>query len=291
MTMTQKPQSQKRTARRSTRSVVHTEHVSSTRTRSTTRKSTRQSSTTRMVRNAKQKTSSNALQWVLTAFLLVGVGLIGYGGYSFVYGKIQENKAYAEANTVLKDRDVLFEDVGTTVEEQEPTLLDMYYAKEKWINDGGLVQGEAIGKLIIPKTDSELPIVEGADPDSLRKGVGHMATTFLPLDNDQIVLSGHRDTVFRGVASQLDVGDTFIVQLPYGDFEYEITETKIVSGNDRTVIVPHDEETLTVTTCYPFNFIGNAPDRYIMTAKPTFDMSELVDTVHHTKSFKSVTQE
>lgn len=208
-----------------------------------------------------------AMNVLFSLVILCGVGLLAYGGYLYVDGKAQEKKAYAEANQVLENRAI-----GDS-ESSGPSLIDMWNEKQTF--EQNLKQGDTIGKLLIPRLDEELPIVEGADPDSLLKGVGHMSTTSLPLDNNQTVLSGHRDTVFLGIASELEVGDIFVVQLPYGDFEYKITDMYIVDADDRTVIVPHDSETLTVTTCYPFDFIGYAPQRYIMNAEPTFDMAEL----------------
>ncbi|MFE4521582.1 class D sortase [Cytobacillus firmus] len=128
-------------------------------------------------------------------------------------------------------------------------------------------QGEAIGILKIPRLKAELPIIEGTDEDELEKGVGHYSTTVFPGQPDQILLSGHRDTVFRSLG-ELEIGDIFLVSVPYGEFTYEITDSKIVDAGDTTVIrstAPH--EILTVSTCYPFSFVGNAPSRYILNAK------------------------
>src|SRR5699024_10312077 len=91
-----------------------------------------------------------------------------------------------------------------------------------------------------------------------------------------IVLSGHRDTVFRRMGD-LDLGDILTVRMPYGDFDYEIINTKIVPADDLSIIVPHDEEILTVTTCYPFRYIGDAPDRYIIDAKPIYKKKDFAD--------------
>ncbi|WP_349774615.1 class D sortase [Virgibacillus sp. LDC-1] len=129
--------------------------------------------------------------------------------------------------------------------------------------------GETVGLLHIPKLSAQLPIVEGTDEDELEKGVGHYRGTAYPTQQDQIVLSGHRDTVFRRMG-ELEIGDILTIQLPpYGSFSYEISNTKVVPANDRSIIVPTaPNEVLTVTTCYPFTYIGNAPDRYIITALP-----------------------
>ena len=128
-------------------------------------------------------------------------------------------------------------------------------------------QGEAIGILKIPRLKAELPIIEGTDEDELEKGVGHYSTTVLPGQPDQILLSGHRDTVFRSLG-ELEIGDIFEVSMPYGEFTYEITDSKIVDADDTTVIrSTAPKEILTVSTCYPFSYVGNAPSRYILNAK------------------------
>jgi sortase A len=127
--------------------------------------------------------------------------------------------------------------------------------------------GEASGLLLIPKIEAELPIVEGTDPDDLEKGVGHFKDSFYPDENGQIVLSGHRDTVFRK-AGDLKLGDLLTVKMPYGDYSYEIVNTKIVSAEDTSIItLQNKEEELVLTTCYPFSYVGDAPDRYIIYAK------------------------
>jgi sortase A len=79
------------------------------------------------------------------------------------------------------------------------------------------------------------------------------------------VLAGHRDSVFRNLGD-LKLGDLLTVKTSYGDFVYEVHKIRIVAANDRTVIVPTPDAVLTLSTCYPFRFIGNAPKRYIVQA-------------------------
>lgn len=128
-------------------------------------------------------------------------------------------------------------------------------------------QGEVIGILEIPRLQAELPIVEGTSADQLRKGVGHYATTLLPGEGGQILLSGHRDTVFTRMG-ELKEGDQFIVRTRQGSYTYTFTRSKIVDADDTTVIRHSDREELVLSTCYPFSFLGNAPDRYVIYAYP-----------------------
>ncbi|WP_404359036.1 class D sortase [Cytobacillus firmus] len=123
--------------------------------------------------------------------------------------------------------------------------------------------GEEMGVLSIPKISADLPIFHGTDEDELEKGVGHYAGSVLPGEEDNSVLSGHRDTVFRKLG-EVEIGDLLVVNTTAGEFTYKVRKIRIVDADDRTVIVPKPRATLTVTTCYPFNFIGDAPQRYIL---------------------------
>jgi sortase A len=128
--------------------------------------------------------------------------------------------------------------------------------------------GDVVGILQIPKFEAQLPIVEGTDPDELEKGVGHYRGASYPGELGQIVFSGHRDTVFLRLG-ELELGDKFVVSLPYGDYMYEIYETKIVDKDDTSIItLQKEKEELILTTCYPFTLTGRAPERYIVYAKP-----------------------
>ena len=124
-----------------------------------------------------------------------------------------------------------------------------------------------IGLLQIPTLDETYPIIEGTEEQMLARGVGHYPTTALPGDNEEILLSGHRGTVFQRLG-ELQPGDRFIIEMGYGRYEYAMHRATIVAADDTTIIAPQGEEVLTLSTCYPFGYIGSAPDRYIIYAHP-----------------------
>jgi sortase A len=123
--------------------------------------------------------------------------------------------------------------------------------------------GENIGTLEIPTIDASLPIIHGTDEDELEKGVGHYKGSVLPGEPDHSVLSGHRDTVFRNL-KDVQLQDTLVVTTSAGRFIYEVVDIYIVDQYDQSVITPTPNATLSLTTCYPFTFVGNAPERYII---------------------------
>ncbi|MGI8383794.1 class D sortase [Robertmurraya sp. P23] len=126
--------------------------------------------------------------------------------------------------------------------------------------------GEKFGELYIPRLEQEFPIYEGTGKEVLRNGVGHYIRSALPGEENNTILSGHRDTVFRGLR-HLKEDDELVVTTTEGTFTYKIYRIRIVKADDHTVMTPKSRATLTVTTCYPFYFLGNAPERYIISAK------------------------
>ncbi|GAA0470703.1 class D sortase [Alkalibacillus silvisoli] len=186
------------------------------------------------------------------SLILIGGGLffLVYGGWQVFSGNIAQDEALGKARSVVSASENV-QEKGVVPEDFNPAT------------------DEVIGILEVPRLDAELPIVEGTDEDDLEQGVGHYSGTAFPNQSDQIVLSGHRDTVFQNFGD-LEIGDQLTVQMEYGTFTYDIQETEIVDADDRTVIQSTaPDEVLVLTTCYPFGYIGNAPDRYIIYATPT----------------------
>ncbi len=126
-------------------------------------------------------------------------------------------------------------------------------------------EGAKIGTLSIPVLKQAWPIIPGTGTNDRKKGVGHFLQSVLHGAKYNCVISGPRDTVFTKLG-KVKIGDRLIVQSAAGTFTYEVKRIRIVHKDDKTVIVHTDHAVLTVTTCYPFHFIGSAPDRYIISA-------------------------
>src|SRR5699024_8936183 len=121
--------------------------------------------------------------------------------------------------------------------------------------------GEDVATLKIPKLDKQFTTYWGTDEDTLKQGVGMYVSewTVAPDEIGNVVLSGHRDTVFTGL-DQLEDGDELELVYQGDTYEYSIRKSWITDPEDRSVIVDKDESMLTLTTCYPFDFVGNAPE-------------------------------
>ncbi|BCB39903.1 class D sortase [Bacillus cereus] len=136
-------------------------------------------------------------------------------------------------------------------------------------------EGEKVAMLHIPKLKKKFSIYWGADDATLKKGVGMFVSdvTTTPSGGGHTVLSGHRDTVFTDLG-QLKEKDTLVLEYDNKTYTYEIQKIWITHADDRTVIIKKEEPILTLTTCYPFDYIGDAPDRYIIEANLTGSYSK-----------------
>lgn len=189
--------------------------------------------------------------------MAAGLLLTGFAGYQIYDSTVNERATLESAHAHLEEQRIVHASEG--VSEGEPAFDIMGYDED---------YGQVFGVLTIPALDDRsIGIMEGADDDALAQGVGHVESTVFPGQGEQIVMSGHRDTVFRDFA-QLELGDTFVVDMLYGTYEYEIREIDYVDADDTTVIGPMGEEVLVVSTCYPFGYIGPAPQRAVFYAYP-----------------------
>ncbi|TRZ38370.1 class D sortase [Niallia circulans] len=126
-------------------------------------------------------------------------------------------------------------------------------------------EGDVFGILIAPKQNKEVTIFEGTDSSTLAKGAGHFSGSAYPGESNNTVISGHRDTYFRFL-KDVAKNDRIILQTSSGTFTYKIRKTEVVSASAENIVTPKSRPVLTLTTCYPFYFIGDAPERFIVTA-------------------------
>jgi sortase A len=84
-------------------------------------------------------------------------------------------------------------------------------------------------------------------------------------ERGNVVLAGHRDTFFRGL-QDIRMNDRIRLDVPNESFEYRVVALDIVAPDDTRVLGSNGGRDLTLVTCYPFSFIGNAPDRFIVRA-------------------------
>ena len=124
---------------------------------------------------------------------------------------------------------------------------------------------DVLGKLEVPRLGLSAVVRSGVDDGTLRRAIGHVPETALPGGNGNAALAAHRDTFFRPLKN-IKRGDTVRMTTPDGVREYRVSDTKIVSPDDVSVLEATSGPALTLITCYPFNYVGSAPKRFIVRA-------------------------
>jgi sortase A len=126
--------------------------------------------------------------------------------------------------------------------------------------------GEPIGTLEITRVGLSGVVVEGDSDAVLDRAIGHLPDTPLPWKDGNSALAAHRDTIFRPLKG-VRLGDVLRLKTPHGDYDYRVTETLIVKPDEVWVLDPTPVATLTLISCWPFNYIGHAPERFIVRAE------------------------
>jgi len=126
--------------------------------------------------------------------------------------------------------------------------------------------GNAVAKLIIPRLNTELYVVEGDGDGELRRGPGHMSGTPMPGQDGNCIIAGHRDTHFR-VLKDIRKGDAIVLQTGAGQYTYRVSGTEVVLPSNTASLKPTGDAELHLITCYPFYYLGSAPERFVVQAK------------------------
>lgn len=210
-----------------------------------------------------------AMKYLRRLLLLTGFGLLGLFAAAKFHGYILSREAVRQFEdlrpTAQKTGDKE-EDHATPLVASPPSFLSW---SERRIKDyeASLNQHLAppLAIIRISRLDVEAPVLEGTDDVTLNRGVGHIAGTAHFGHDGNVGLAGHRDGFFRGLRN-IKVGDQIEVEETDRTEIYVVDGLQIVSPRNVSVLASSAEPTLTLVTCYPFYYIGSAPQRFIVHA-------------------------
>ncbi len=188
-----------------------------------------------------------ALRWLEALLLFSGVAAVGIWAYSHVRLAVSQQRA----NRVL-DRRIASPPTSVPSPPTAPRAR--------------LPEGALIGRLAIPRLNVHSVVREGASHDTLDIALGHISGTALPGQSGNVGVAGHRDTLFRGLRN-VARDDLIVFQTPDASYRYQVESTMVVNPADVGVLKPGGHSELTLVTCYPFNYIGAAPQRFIVKAR------------------------
>lgn len=178
----------------------------------------------------------SCLHWAFCIFLAVGLLAIGYAGYI-----IADARTYQAIELRKFAHDV------PIVGPHSPGI------------------GERVGEIEIPGLELRAVILQGDSSQVLRRGVGHLPNTAMPGELGNIGLAGHRDSFFRPLR-RIRPGEMITLRTFKGEFQYQVESTRIVSPSNVEVLTSTDKRELTLVTCFPFSYVGAAPNRFIVRA-------------------------
>jgi sortase A len=138
-------------------------------------------------------------------------------------------------------------------------------AKPHTLGFQGSGGGSIVGRLEIPRLGLKAMVLEGVTPRTLALALGHIPGTALPGTTGNVGIAGHRDTLFRSLRG-VRAGDVIELTTLEGSYEYRVKSYEVVSPRETSVLNDSPQPALTLVTCYPFYYVGPAPQRFIVHA-------------------------
>jgi sortase A len=185
-----------------------------------------------------------AFQWVRRILLTGGVLALGYCGF------------------VLLDTWIFQQRQNLNLEQ---ALREVPAASSSKVWPAIAVKG-LIGRIEIARVGLSAVVVEGTDDATLRRAAGHIKGTAVPGQRGNIGIAAHRDTFFRPLRN-VHIDDIVTLTTLKGEYRYRVVSTRVVNPAEVSVLNPSNREILTLVSCYPFFFVGPAPNRFIVRAE------------------------
>ena len=183
------------------------------------------------------------LRWSRNVFLIIGLLALSYVGFALLDARLYQAEQARRFERALKETNL--------ARAESPAIA--------------VSEGSPLGRIEISAVGLTVMVLEGTDEGTLRRAVGHIRGTPLPGQRGNVALAGHRDTFFRGLR-KIRVNDEITLTTLSGSYRYRVDSTKVVKPEETEVLEDYGDDILTLVTCYPFNFVGSAPSRFIVRA-------------------------
>ena len=201
-------------------------------------------------------------RWARYFFLVVGVLALSYVAYVMLdaqlfqaYENWRFEKAIKEARQSKSSEPAVL----------PPAVADPESVRLERLRAAG-PEGSPLGRIEIHTLGVAVMILEGVQPRTLQRAVGHIPGTALPGQPGNVALAGHRDTFFRALRDIPRDAEITLTTL-HGTYRYRVESTTVVEPQAVEVLADSPDAMLTLVTCYPFDFIGHAPKRFIVRAR------------------------
>lgn len=209
---------------------------------------------------------SSLLRFAQRLFFWLGIAALAYAGgtatYAGIYQRYQSwkfERAHASAMARNRTHEAAVPEVIQPAHESAADAI----VKE----EAGLREGDLVGRLEVPRIGISVMVLQGMKQNTLAAGAGHIPGTPLPGAEGNVAIAAHRDTFFRKL-ERIRRGDSIQLATVRRTYEYIVDSTEIVDPEDTRVMESRARPELTLITCYPFYFVGAAPKRFIVHARP-----------------------
>lgn len=191
------------------------------------------------------------------------IGAVSLGCLGWVTWSVADARLLEARQTALLDESLQDGNAGPPGSEGSAHRAETRAHVADWPE---LSEGDLVGRIRIERLGIEAIVLHGTGARTLRRSVGHVPGTALPGEPGNVGLAGHRDSFFRELADAA-VGDLIRVESVQGTVTYQVDRVFVVGPRDVHVLdPPSDGEMVTLVTCYPFHYVGPAPDRFIVQA-------------------------
>lgn len=209
------------------------------------------------------ETASN-LKRLERVLLIAGVVLIVSAAVVYFGGRLYSRGAVARFHDGLPSHGAILQKGSNPVAQVDfslwsPKRIEQYKASLAEHFD------QPLAVLKVDKIRLEVPVFEGTSESVLNRGVGRIANTARLGEAGNVGIAGHRDGFFRGL-KDVDIGDKMQLETVSGTKTYTIDSIKLVAKDDVSVLENEPKPAVTLVTCFPFYFVGSAPQRYIVHA-------------------------
>ena len=193
------------------------------------------------------------LQWSQRFFFAAAILLLGYSGFVVLDAWVFEQRESHILQRLLDNR-------------YNPSAYSLKFQPAQSTAAPPATGTSGLIGRIEPRLGLSVIVIEGTTPTNLRRAAGHIPGTALPGQAGNIGISAHRDTYFRPLRN-IRQDDIIILTALVGDYRYRVVSIRVVRPDNVSVLDSSHNQILTLVTCYPFYFVGSAPDRFIIRAE------------------------
>ena len=232
------------------------------------------------------RAKSKNRRWIEKFFLLAGVIAVGIWVWSVVSNLVfQDWEGWVFDRTVRGEPSTIGEyaaEKSSRIADRARACLGFPATPEPPISRPNIIPPDGrrfldkeglVGRLSIPRLHLRAMVREGADEKTLGLALGHIRGTPLPWQMGNVGIAGHRDTLFRGLR-MINKDDLILFETLAGNYVYKVENTQVVSPQNVSVLSASEYPELTLVTCYPFYYVGSAPERFIVRARQVSQRQE-----------------